>query len=332
MTETAEARIDPDRDPGRGRYAARPSEIPLAGWYDIALRLWKKFNDDRTMLIAGGVTFYLLLAFFAAMAAFFSLFGLVTDPGLISREMRQLDDIVPAAWLAIFENQLTELSAQPPATLGIGLAISLGALLWTANNGVKAIFEALNVAYGEQEKRSFLQLHLHSFAFTFGMMLIAVILVSVVGLIPAILAFVDLGPFADAALRLARWMVLLPVVALVITLFYRHGPSRRPPAWRWVSWGSAVATTVWLVASVGYSFYLQSFADLQATYGSLGALVGFLLWIWLSVLILIVGAQLNAEMELQTRRDTTTPPEKPMGRRGAYVADTVGPAAGEIPR
>lgn len=315
------------RDAGRGRFADQPGEIPPRGWKDIAVRLYWKFWEDRAMLIAAGVTFYLLLALFPALAVFVSLFGLVADPVSIVESAAALEGLLPDEALQIITRELADLASQDAGTLGLGLILSLAFAFWTANNGVKAIFEALNIANGEQEKRSILRLHLVSFAFTFGGFLLATLLVFAVALVPAVLAIIDLGPLADAAVRAIRWALLLPIFTAVIALLYRYGPSREPATWRWLSWGSGMATAVWVVVSLGYSAYLRNFADYQATYGSLGALVGFLLWIWLSVLILIVGAQVNAEMEHQTRRDTTGLPDEPMGSRGAYMADTLGEPA-----
>ena len=323
MSDSA-AENDNRADPARGRQAQRPSHIPAKGWRDIFHRLYWKFWEDRAMLVAGGVTFYLLLALFPALAAFVSVFGLVADPASLAEGTAVLDGVLPDDAAAILREELTQLAAKDTGALTFGLVLSLAFALWTANNGVKAIFEALNIAYNEQEKRSLLWLHVVSFGFTFGGMALAAILVGAVALVPAVLALVDLGPLASAVVRIVRWALLLPVIATVIALLYRYGPSREPASWTWLSWGSAVATVVWLLASIGYSFYLQNFADYQATYGSLGALVGFLLWIWLSMLILVVGAELNAEMEHQTRCDTTRPPARKMGERGAFVADTLG--------
>lgn len=324
------AEADHRGDAGRGRFADRPGAIPARGWKDILVRLYWKFWQDRVMLVAGGVTFYLLLALFPALAVFISLFGLIADPLSVVESAVALEGLLPDEVLQIITRELTDLAAQDAGALGIGLVLSLAFALWTANNGVKAVFEALNIANGEQEKRSFLRLHLVTFTFTFGGFLLAAMLVFAVALVPAVLAIIDLGPLADAAVRAMRWALLLPMFTAIIALLYRYGPSREPTAWRWLSWGSVMATLVWVVASIGYSIYLRNFADYQATYGSLGAVVGFLLWIWLSVLILIVGAQVNAEMEHQTRRDTTKPPEEPMGSRGAYMADTLGAPAEHV--
>lgn len=310
----------------RGRLADRPERIPLHGWRDVLWRVFDRIFADRAMLVAGGVTFFLLLAMFPALAAFVSLFGLFADPVTIANQVAELEDFLPRSGLAIVTDQLTELASQRTDRLTVGLAASVLIALWFANNGIKAIFEALNIAYNEQERRSLLRLHLVSFAFTLGGMLFATFLVMVIGVVPAVLAFLQFGGFAEAAVRLLRWVLVLPVVASTFALFYRFGPSRRAARWYWVSWGSGLGALAWLVCSIAFSWYLENFANYNATYGSLGALVGLLLWMWLSSLILIIGATLNAEAEHQTRRDTTDPPEKPMGQRGAYVADTLGRA------
>jgi membrane protein len=183
----------------RGRAAARPSGIPARGWRDILWRVYGKIFSDRAMLVAGGVTFYLLLALFPALAAFVSLFGLFADPETITAQAGLLNDVLPDSGAAIVTDQLTELAGQETGALGFGLAVSLALALWTANNGTKAIFEALNIAYDEQEKRSLLRLHLVSFSFTLGGMLLAALLLATIGLVPAVLAFVDLGSAAEAS-------------------------------------------------------------------------------------------------------------------------------------
>jgi membrane protein len=320
------ARTISEDDRARGRTASRPGGIPGRGWRDILWRVWAKIFSDRAMLVAGGVTFYLLLALFPALAAFVSLFGLFADPATITEQADMLNDVLPDSGAAIVIDQLTELAGQETSALGFGLAVSLALALWTANNGVKAIFEALNIAYEEQERRSLLRLHLVSFSFTLGGMVLTALLLAAIGLVPAVLALAELDRGTETILRVLRWLLILPIVAAVLALFYRFGPSRRPARWRWVTWGSALAAAVWLATSIGFSWYLENFANYNATYGSLGALVGLMLWMWLSSLILIVGAELNAEMEHQTRCDTTEPPERPMGERGAFVADTLGRA------
>lgn len=311
----------------RGREAEWPSEIPARGWKDIAWRLWDEINKDRVMLIAAGATFYLLLALFPALTAFVSTYGLFSDPVQVTQQLSTLDAVLPGGALTIIRDQLQSLTSQEPGALSIGFIGGLLFAYWSANNGVKTLFEALNVAYEETEKRSFIRLNLIAFCFTIGAMLTAVILIAAVGLVPLILNALRLGFLAEALLAILRWLVMLALVGFGISLLYRFGPSRTRAKWRWISWGSGFATIVWLIASIGFSWYLQNFGNYEAVYGSLGAVIGFMMWTWISVIILIVGAEINAEMEHQTARDSTIGPEKPMGERGAVVADTLGRTA-----
>lgn len=325
------ARIDHRRahQPGRGRYAESPSEIPRRGWKDIFWRMWDEFNTDRLLLIAAGATFYLLLALFPALAAFVSLYGFVADPTTIADHIAFLGGLLPTGGFQIIRDQLTALARQDQSALSWGFATGLIIALWSANNGIKALFDGLNVAYGESEKRSFLRLNMVSFAFTFGALAIGIAMIVSVGVVPAIFALFHVDHMTEFLVDWLRWPVLLVMVAAGICLLYRFGPSRERAKWRWISWGAALATLVWLIASWGFSFYLQNFADYNATYGSLGAVIGFMMWTWISVVILLVGAELNAEMEHQTVVDSTTGAPQPLGDRGAVMADTVGKAADE---
>ncbi|MFU0504398.1 YihY/virulence factor BrkB family protein [Pseudaminobacter sp. NGMCC 1.201702] len=313
----------------RGRDADWPSELPKLAWKDILWRVWSEVNDDRVMLVAGGVTFYLLLALFPALAAFVSLYGFVADPKTIADHISYLGGLLPAAGIDIIKTQLGSLLAEGDRALGIGFLVGLGVALWSANNGIKALFDAMNIAYEETEKRSFLMLNLSSAAFTLGALLIGILLLLAVGVVPAMLALLNLERWAQALIAIGRWPVLLGAVWFGISLIYRFGPSRRSAKWRWLNWGAVTATVVWMAASAGFSFYLQNFADYNATYGSLGAVIGLMMWTWISVIILIVGAELNAEMEHQTAQDSTVGRPKPMGERGAVVADTIGKSAEE---
>jgi membrane protein len=324
-----ESRRD-DIQTGHGRHASRPSDIPALGWWDIGWRVWSEVGEDRVMLVAAGVTFYLLLALFPALAAFVSLYGFVADPDTVADHVSHLGGLLPSAGVDIIRTQLDDLASQDEQALGIGFLIGLAIALWSANNGVKALFEAMNIAHEEQEKRGFLMLNLTSIAFTMGALLIGIALILTVGAVPAMLAYLRLDAWAETLIAIGRWPVLLVAILTGISLIYRFGPSRRPPKWRWLSWGAALATIVWVGASWGFSFYLQNFANYNATYGSLGAVIGLMMWTWISVIILIVGAEINAEMEHQTKCDSTVGKPKPMGERGAVVADTLGKTAEEI--
>ena len=309
---------------GRGREADWPSEIPARGWKDVLWRVYQQVLDDRVTLVAAGAAFYLMLAIFPALGAFVSIYGFVADPTSIARQIEFLQGVLPSGGLDLIYSQLESLASQDPSALSIGLVITLAVSLWSANNGVKTLFEALNIAYEEEEKRSFIKLNIVAFAFTLGFMVALIVMIAAIGVVPAVLAFVNLGGFSQILIAVGRWILVLGMMIFGISLLYRFGPSRERAKWRWINWGSILSTLVWLVTSIGFSYYLQNFADYNATYGSLGAVIGFMLWIWLSAVILIVGAELNAEMEHQTERDSTTGEERPMGERGAVVADTLG--------
>ena len=209
-------------------------------------------------------------------------------------------------------------------TFFTGLAISL----WSANAGIKALIDALNVVYGEKEKRGFFKLNALSLTFTVGIIAFMLLAMGAMVALPIALDQVGLGRLTEVLIKLARWPVMFLAAALVIALLYRYGPSRDTAKWRWVSWGSALAAIVWIVASILFSWYAANFGSYNKTYGSLGAAIGFMTWIWISTIVILVGAELDAEMEHQTARDTTEGKPRPMGARGARMADTVGEAAG----
>jgi membrane protein len=311
----------------RGRDAQWPSAIPAQGWKDIGWRVWANVNAHRVMLIAAGVTFYLLLALFPALAAFVSLYGFVADPVTVGDHISFLGGLLPSASLDLIHAQLEALAEQRPEALSFGFILGFLIALWSANNGIKSMFEAMNVANQEDEKRSFVRLNLISFCFTLGAMFLAIAFIFTVGVVPAILALLHLDDFGPVLIAALRWPVMLLIIVTGISLLYRFGPSREQAKWRWLSWGACFASVVWIVTSFGFSFYLQNFADYNATYGSLGAVIGFMMWTWISAMIVIVGAEINAEMEHQTARDTTTGADLPMGARGATMADTLGRTA-----
>lgn len=308
----------------RGRHAVGPTEIPPAGWGDILWRVWTKFNEDRVSLVAAGATFYLLLGLFPALAAFVSLYGFVADPVTVADHVAYLGGILPSGGIELIGDQLRRLAEQNDSSLSFGFISGFAIALWSANNGMKALFEAMNIAYEEREKRSFIRLNLITLGITLAAMVLGIVIITGVGIIPALLSIFQLGDVASVLISTMRWPILAALVGFAIALLYRYGPSRQNAQWQWVNWGSAAATTAWLVMSLAFSWYLTNLANYSGTYGSLGALIGFMMWTWLSTVILIMGAELNAEIEHQTSRDSTTPPEQAMGERGAVVADTIG--------
>ncbi|MDR6757008.1 membrane protein [Mycoplana sp. BE70] len=311
---------------GHGRRARAPKEIPPPGLRDVFWRLVGEVADDRVTLIAAGVTFYLLLALFPALAALVSLYGLLADPVAIQDHIREMASVLPQGAFEVFSNQLQSLVERRDTTLGIAFFVGLGVALWSTHNGTLAVFDAMNVAYDEDEKRGLLRLNLIALVFTIGAMLAAVIVIGAIALMPAIVSRLS-SSLQETLALVVRWPFLLAMMFAASTAVYRFGPSRQPARFRWITWGAALSTVAWFLMTLAFSWYVSNFANYNATYGTLGGLVGFLVWTWLSVAILIVGAELNAELEHQTARDSTTGAPLPMGARGASMADHLGKTA-----
>jgi len=316
-------------DPGdddRGRNARSPSEIPALGLRDVLWRVYSEVLADRVALIAAGATYYIVLAIFPGMGVLVSIYGLLTDPSDLAKQMVFLSDFLPPGAYDLLLPQLEALAHKGRSELSLAFLASFLIAFWSATSGVKALFDAMNVAYGEVEKRSFVHVTLLAFAFTLAAIAALVVLVALVGVVPAILKTFYLDEWAEILARVARWPVILLMTGTATVVIYRYGPSREKAKFRWLSWGAAFSTIAWAIATTGFSIYLLNFANYNATYGTLGALIAFMIWIWLSIVILIVGAELNAELEHQTKCDSTTGPPLPMGERGAEMADTLGKA------
>jgi membrane protein len=307
----------------RGRSAGKPAEIPARGWKDILLRVKDRLGEDHLTMIAAGVAFYALLAIFPGIAALVSLYGLVFDAADVERQMSLLAGVLPGDALAILTTEVKRVATASSGSLTFGALGGLGVALWSATSGTKALFEALNIAYAEKEKRGFFRLTAIALVFTLGAVLFVVLALALIAIVPVALDYLGLGETGKVLISVLRWPLLAAGVIVALGLLYRHGPSRDHPQWRWLSWGAAAATVLWLVGSLLFSFYVSNFGDYNATYGSVGAIVILLMWFYISALIILVGAELNAEMEHQTVKDTTQGPPQPMGRRGATMADTI---------
>lgn len=315
-------------EPGRGRNASGPSQIPALGWKDILLRVYQNISDHRVLALAAGMTFYSLLAIFPALAALVAIYGLFSDPAAITAHLDQVSGFMPSGAVDVARDQLTRVSSKGAQTLGFTFAASLGISLWSANAAMKSLFDTLNIVYGEQEKRGFIKLNAVSLTFTVAAVGFILVAIAAVAVLPVALEYIGLTRFMDLMLRIARWPALLIGLTIALALIYRFGPSREAPKWRWITWGSAVAALLWLAASCLFSFYAANFGNFDATYGSLGAVIGFMTWMWISAIVVLLGAELDAEMEHQTAQDTTTGSSKPLGTRGARMADSVGAAQG----
>ncbi len=311
----------------RGRSAEHPAEIPQKGWKDILWRVWDRQSQDNISMIAAGVAYYAILALFPAIAAAVSIYGLVANPASVERQFDTLAGFLPGDALNILKAQAHMVASAPSQGLTFGVVLGLLLTLWSASRGVNALITALNITYEEQEKRGFITLAILSMVVTVGAILFLIVTLTAVVVAPAILALVPLGPLAWIV-ALVRWPILVVAILLALAVLYRYAPCRAKPKWRWVSWGAVAASGLWLLGSIGFSLYVTYFGAYNETYGSVGAVVILLLWLNLTAYVVLLGAGLNAEMEHQTARDTTTGPAQPMGWRGARMADTVGKRRG----
>jgi membrane protein len=333
-TLSADERLHPrhdargrDHDDARGRDARKPAEIPARGWIDIAMRVKDQLTQDNASIIAAGLALYSLLAIFPALTACVLLYGLVASPEQITQQLQSFQGLLPAEGMAILERQLHTLAGQQDQALGIGLITAVAIALWSARKGMVALMAAANIAYDEEEQRGFFKRLFVSLAFTFGAVLGFAAVIAFGVAVPIALEFVPLGSAAEIVLLALRWAALFFIAVLGLSIVYRYAPDRREAKWSWVSWGAVIAAVMWLLGSLGFAFYVRNFGDSYGeTYGALGGVIIMLMWLYLSAYVVMLGAEINSEMERQTRRDTTAGGEKPMGDRGAYAADTVGPA------
>lgn len=314
-----------EHERGRGREASRPREMGKKGWRDVLLRVKNEISEDNLSVVAAGVAFYALLAVFPALAALVGIYGLVANPADVEALMANLQGVVPAAAYDILSGQLHDLASGSQAALGAGVILGILVSLWSANKGMKSLISALNIAYEQRETRGFFKLNGISLLLTLGAILFAVISIGMVVATPIVLGAVGLGGVAETLISLLRWPVLLVVVVVGLSVVYRVAPDRRDPQWRWVTPGSVLATILWLVGSIGLSIYVSRFGNYNETYGSLGAVIILLLWFYFTAFVTLLGAELNSELEHQTRKDSTDGEPRPMGERGATVADTLGP-------
>lgn len=312
------------RQHGHGRRARTPLQIPLKGWKDILLRTRKEFAEDNIPLIAAGVSFYNLLAIFPGLAVFVALYGLFANVSDVQHHLQVLSLFLPGSALKFFGDQMVRMAEAQKGGLSVTLAIGLLTSIWSADGAVRAMLTGLNVAYEEDEKRSFIHKALLSLAFTAGLIVFGLAAVTVLGAGPAVETL--FGPHIAIMVELVSWPILLVAMGVGIALLYHFGPSRDPVQFRWITWGSGAALLLWLLVSALFSLYVGNFAHYDKTYGSLGAVVGFMMWSWLSNVIILGGAELNSEIEHQVTTDSTVGRPKTIGFRRAKMADTVGAA------
>jgi membrane protein len=321
--------ISPDHqrsESGRGRDAITPWKIPWRGWHDVLWRTYNETMNDRLFYVAAGVAFFVLMSIFPAISALVSCYALIADPSTITQQISILKGIVPEGTYVILTGQVDRIIQSGSGSLSFAFVISLGFALWSANAGVKAIIDSLNVVYEQTDQRSFIRLTAISLAMTVGGIAVLIVSAAAFVVLPIVMSFVGFGGITGTITSVLRWPVLFFLILGTLIFLYRHGPYRTRARMPWVVVGGIAATVAWLATSALLSWYLSNFSDYSATYGSLGAVIGMMMWLWISFVVVLVGAELNAELEHQTARDSTSGPEKPPGERGATMADTIGSA------
>nr|WP_299682194.1 YihY/virulence factor BrkB family protein [uncultured Roseobacter sp.] len=311
----------------RGRAAETPTELPALGWKDIAFRVKDEIAADRVGLIAAGVAFYGLLALFPAITAVMAISGLLVEPSQIVDQLESLSGLMPEEVISIVTAQATEVAGSREG--GLGLAAIFGVLiaLYSASKGMASLIEGINVAYDEEEERGFIRLKLVTFALTLFLMIgLLVALLATLGM-PAVLAVLDFGAVFEFLMTAGLWVGLFLLTVFGLSVLYRYAPSRDEPEWKWASPGAIVACLIWVIASAGFAFYVGNFGSYNESFGTLAGVIVLLMWFWISAFIILLGAELNAEMEAQTRTDTTKGLDEPMGSRDAVKADRLGDAA-----
>lgn len=274
-----------------------PDNAPR-GWRDVLRRVYREFVEDRLMLLAAGVAFFAILAIFPGIAALVAVYGLLGDTALIARQLAALSPLLPTDAITVVVGQLDQLAANNDEhTLGLTFLASLVIALWSANTGMKAVFGALNIIRGGVETRSFLRLNALSLLFTLGAMLFVIVILLAIVALPVVLRLIGLERATEGLISVARWPFFFVAVIAAITLVCHYGPSRDKPPWRWLTWGSGTAAALWIGISMLFSWYAENIASYNETYGSLGAVVGLMMWLWLSTMAILVGAAIDAELE-----------------------------------
>lgn len=308
----------------RGREAKSPTEVPAKGWKDILMRVKDEVKRDRLTLISAAMAYYALFAFVPTISSIVLIYAWISDPSEIVGHINQVSQFMPEDMQKLLTSQLSTLASKTSSTLGLGAITSLVIALWSASKGSQAIIQGMNIIYDEEDKRSFIKSNLLAMGMTLLAAVLAIVAMGVVIVVPAL---TNLIPLAEevAFLRTAvSWVILLGLFTFFLSFVYRYGPDRARAKWKWVSWGAVTAAVLWAIVSALFSWYAKEFGNFNKTYGSLGAIIVLMTWFYLSSFVILLGGEINAELEHQTKKDSTTGPEKPLGERGAEMADTVG--------
>lgn len=304
-----------------GREAEGPTEIPVRGWKQVAKRVWKKLGDDNVGFVASAIAYYAIFAVFPALVAGVSVWGIFADPEVLAQQMVEATRELPGDIAKLLTGQLSSIASTSGGALGLAAIVGVLASLWSASKGMQGLMSGLNLVYGEKERRGFVPRTLTSLGLTACGLLVLLVAFGLLAVLPPVLTALGLGGATETLLNVGRWPILGLAMIGFLSLVYRFAPSRSRARWQWVTSGAILATVVWLLGSAAFTLYVARFGKFNETYGTLGAGVVLLLWLWLTGYALLLGGVLNAELERQTARDSTTGPPRPMGRRGAFVAD-----------
>ena len=310
----------------RGRQAEAPQQIPARGWKDVLVRTVREFKDDQISTAAAAAAFYAWLALIPAAIGAITVYGLVASAKQITSQIDQLTNSFSADVKSVIADPITSAATASGKGLSIGLIVSLAAVVWSASGGMSGMIQAVNTAYDEKEERNFVKKRGLAILLTLGAIIAFVVALLLVAVVPPVLDALKLGSFALIAADVLRWVLLAVLMMVGLGVLYRYAPDRTNAKFRWVSWGSFVATVLWLIASVGFSVYVNNFGSYNKTYGALAGVIVLNLWLYISCMAILFGAELNSELEAQTKKDSTTGSAKPLGSRGAQKADEVGPS------
>lgn len=313
----------------RGRTANSPFQIPRKGLIDVVMRIYNTMIVDNLGLLAAGIAFYGLLSLFPAITAGVALAGMVTDPSFLIDVSDPISNVLPSAAAEILMGQLTSVVTTSNDTLGWAAVFAIALALYSASKAMANLIIGLNVINGERETRNIVKLKAINVVMTLCLIIGILTAVGIVAAMPTVAAVVSKNAQFTTFVLILRWPLLFILGVFGIAMLYRFGPSRRKARWRWLTPGAALACALWVAGSVGFSRYVQSFGSYNETFGALGGVIVLLTWLWLSAYIVLLGATLDAEMEAQTRLDTTVGKDRPLGQRGAVKADTLGDLSGE---
>ena len=325
MASIAERPTKPAPDRQKGRDAETPGQIPAPGWKEIALRTWKEGSKDNISLVAAGVAFYGLLAMVPLLGATVLTYGLVASPQTVLHNVQSMTTSMPKDVAKLIGDQLMNVVKTSGGKKGLGLFVAIAVALWGARNAASSIITALNIAYEEEEKRGFVKVTLLSLAITAVGVLLGIVGGFAIGIMAQLEQLLpNLGPVGVIVGKVVTYVVLAGVAAAAAATLYRYGPSRTKAKWTWITPGSVFFALGWVVLTLGFGFYVAHFGKYNVTYGSLGGVIVFITWLYLSSFILLYGAEFNSEIEHQTAQDTTADRgDKPLGTRGAWPADHV---------